>query len=68
MSSELLQYILFHKVYRFPLKESTGCGLVRALPSVFVLAPVILKQFSKFRNPLHNESKLVLLFFIKKIK
>ena len=46
----------------------TGCGLVRAPPSVLVLAPVILKQFSKFKNPLHNENKLVSLCFIKKKK
>ena len=49
------------------LQEYTGCGLVRAPPSVFVLLPIILKQFSNFKNPLHNESKLVSLFFLQKI-
>ena len=50
------------------LKEYTGCGLVRAPPSVLVLAPVILKQFKNNKNPLLNESKTVYLFFIQKIK
>ena len=46
----------------------TGCGLVPAPALVVVLAPRILKQFSNLKNPLHDESKLVLLYFIQKIK
>ena len=42
--------------------------MVRALAPVFILEPRILKQFSNFKNPVHNESKLVLLYFIEKIK
>ena len=47
--------------------ETTGCGLVRAPAPVFVPAAKILKQLSNFKKPVHNESKLVLLYFIKKI-